>query len=206
MNVLERIKMRNKFFYIVFSVSILLGNIVPTLAKTPYHRVLSCKMASGDKIILKVIHITDNQKYFLNGDKPFLEINGKTHLAFANSIRDDMVGDIYLAKCVKHTLIFAMGQVSAYLSGVAIRQNPVTHQYERIYFAEKALPHWLYFKNNEWGIIIPNIGYETDKQYLVYTYKRGKNQPELQHNMKGLNTFPVPKKSLIRIPIPKDLQ
>lgn len=206
MNVLERIKMRNKFFYIVFSVSILLGNIPPTLAKTPYHRVLSCKMASGDKIILKVIHITDNQKYFLNGDKPFLEINGKTHLAFANSIRDDMVGDIYLAKCVKHTLIFAMGQVSAYLSGVAIRQNPVTHQYERIYFAEKALPHWLYFKNNEWGIIIPNIGYETDKQYLVYTYKRGKNQPEQQDNMKGSNHFPVPKNRLIRIPVPKDLQ
>lgn len=138
--------MRDNFFYIVFSVSILLGNIAPTLAKTPYHRVLSCKMASGDKVVLKVIHITNNTKYFLNSDKPFLEINDKTHLAFANSIRDDMVGDIYLAKCVKHTLIFAMGQISAYLSGIAIRQNPITHKYECIYYAEKARPEWLYLK------------------------------------------------------------
>lgn len=199
MNVLERIKMRNKFFYIVFSVSILLGNIPPTLAKTPYHRVLSCKMASGANVLLKILHPID-------GDKPYLEINGKTSLAFDKDDTYGFVTELLLTKCIQHTLIVTMDMGSPYLRGLAIRQNPVTHQYERIYFAEKALPHWLYFKNNEWGIIIPNIGYETDKQYLVYTYKRGKNQPEQQHNMKGLNTFPVPKKSLIRIPIPKDLQ
>lgn len=67
-----------------------------------------------------------------------------------------------------------MGQVSAYLSGIPIRQNPATYQYERIYFAEKALPHWLYFKNNQWGVIIPNIGYVTDKISSLYLSKRKK--------------------------------
>lgn len=199
MNVLERIRMRDNFFYIVFSISILLGNIVPTLAKTPYHRVLSCKMASGANVLLKILHPID-------GDKPYLEINGKTSLAFNKDVTYGGVTEVLQIQCIQHTLIFTIDIGSPYPRGFAIRQNPVTHQYERIYFAEKALPHWLYFKNNEWGIIIPNIGYETDKQYLVYTYKRGKNQPEQQDNMKGLNTFPVPKKSLIRIPVPKDLQ
>jgi len=68
------------------------------------------------------------------------------------------------------------------------------------------LPHWLYFKKDEWGVIIPNIGYETDKKYLVYVYKRGKKQPELQENMTPMNKLPVPKKDLIRIPLPKEWQ
>lgn len=199
MNVLERIRMRDNFFYIVFSISILLGNIVPTLAKTPYHRVLSCKMASGAEIILKILHPID-------GDKPYLEINGKTSLAFNKDVTYGGVTEVLQIQCIQHTLIFTIDIGSPYPRGFAIRQNPVTHQYERIYFAEKALPHWLYFKNNEWGIIIPNIenGYEVGKKYLIHFYNSGKNQPELQHNMKGSNHFPVPKKRLIRIP--KDLQ
>ncbi|CAI3959096.1 hypothetical protein [Commensalibacter communis] len=200
--------MKRLFYYItiLLFIVILTENNSFANSRQQYHSVLSCKMTSGNQITLKVLHITDNKDYFSNGDKPFFEIKRKINLAFTNSIRDDFVGEIYFVQCIKETLIFAMGQVSPYLSGIAIRQNPITHQYERLYFAEKALPHWLYFKNNEWGVIIPNIGYETDKKYLVYTFKSGKNQPELQQKMIPMNHFPVPKKDLIRIPLPKGMQ
>ncbi|AOK15811.1 MULTISPECIES: hypothetical protein [Burkholderia cepacia complex] len=72
---------------------------------------------------------------------------------------------------------FALEYGPPYLKGVAIRRNPQTHRDERIYFAEKALPKWLYLGSQEMLVVIPNIGHETDKKYLVYHYVAGRGQP-----------------------------
>jgi len=110
--------------------------------------------------------------------------------------RTDFVGHIALAKCVGKTLIFALNYGPPYLKGVAIRQNPVTHADERIYFAEKALPRWLYSGRKEMLVIIPNEGDETDKKYLVYRYEAGKGQPD---ESTPTDQLPVALRDLIRI-------
>ncbi|MGV2293107.1 hypothetical protein AAHK20_30665 [Trinickia sp. YCB016] len=88
------------------------------------------------------------------------------------------VGNVALARCVGGALVFALEYGPPYLKGVAIRRNPKTHADERIYFAEKALPRWLYLSNQEMLVVIPNEGHETDKKYLVYQYVSGKGQPD----------------------------
>jgi len=208
--------MRHKIYFIIlfFGVINLADCKIFAHPKSQYHTVISCKMTSGDRVILKNLQPIgnyayleiDGKEYLADGDKPYIEINGKTSLAFDKDETYGIVTELVLTKCIQHTLIFALSIGSPYPRGFAIQQNSSTHQYERIYFAEKALPHWLYFKKDEWGVIIPNIGYETDKKYLVYVYKRGKKQPELQENMTPMNKLPVPKKDLIRIPLPKEWQ
>jgi hypothetical protein len=49
-----------------------------------------------------------------------------------------------------------------------VRKNPTSHAVERIDFAEKALPRWLYLNRAEMRLIIPNIGNEVSSKYLVY--------------------------------------
>jgi hypothetical protein len=152
--------------------------------------VLSCVLEDGSRAKL------ETSSHGLDGDSLFVQVGGKTERAFLDMPRTDFVGHIALAKCVGKTLIFALNYGPPYLKGVAIRQNPVTHADERIYFAEKALPRWLYSGRKEMLVIIPNEGDETDKKYLVYRYEAGKGQPD---ESTPTDQLPVALRDLIRI-------
>jgi hypothetical protein len=103
------------------------------------------------------------------------------------------VGNVALARCVGGALVFALEQA---LKGVAIRRNPQTHADERIYFAEKALPGWLYLSNQKMLVVIPNEGHETDKKYLVYQYVSGNGQPD---ESTATDQLPVPPHALLPV-------
>ncbi|CAI3959113.1 hypothetical protein [Commensalibacter communis] len=209
--------MKYSYFLIFFlGMVLLISNKAFANSRQQYRSVISCKMTGGDKVILKKLEPIgnnayleiDGKEYLATGDKPYLEINGKTSLAFDKDITYGEWTELILVRCIRHTLVVIMDFGSPYPRGLAIRQNPITHQYERIDFGQKSLPTALYFKNNEWGVILPNIenGYYVGKKYLIHFYKAGKNLSGKQDHMKGTNSFPVPKKDLVYIPLPKEYQ
>lgn len=165
---------------------------VPAVAApdTPQRIVMSCPLASRNRVILKA------ESHGVDGDELFVEADGKTTRAFLDMPESDFVGRIVLAKCIDNTLIFVLEYGSPYLKGVAIRDNPKSHLEERIYFAEKALPRWLYLGDAEMMVVIPNAGHESNKKNLVYKYISGKGQPEESSAMNGL---PVSQRKLIPV-------
>ncbi|WP_242538972.1 hypothetical protein [Trinickia acidisoli] len=136
------------------------------------HTITSCVLADGTRATLKAESRGDD------GDALFVDEGGKTQPAFLDMPDTQFVGHVALARCVGGVLIFALEYGPPYLKGVAIRRNPQTHADERIYFAEKSLPKWLYLSNQKMLVVIPNTGHETDKKYLVYQYVAGKGQPD----------------------------
>jgi hypothetical protein len=161
---------------------------------TPSRTVLSCPLAGGDHVTLKAAAHGFTGK---EGDDLFVETGAKTGRAFLDMPDADFHGSIALAACIHNTLIFAIDYGPPYLKGVAIRRNPGTRAIERLYFSEKALPHWLFEDDRRMLVIIPNIGYETSEKYLVYEYSSGKGQTE-----DGTPTNKLPKSMQQLIPIP----
>ncbi|EDZ99906.1 conserved hypothetical protein [Burkholderia sp. H160] len=159
----------------------------------PLRTVLSCPLAGGDNATLKAIaHGLKGAE----GDDLFVETGGKTERAFLDMPDTDFRGRIVLASCIHNTLIFAINYGPPYLKGVAIRGNPKSHAIERLYFSEKALPRWLFEDEKRMLVIVPNIGYETDKRYLVYEYVSGKGQSDAST---PVNKLPKPMRQLIQI-------
>jgi hypothetical protein len=134
--------------------------------------VLSCVFSDGTHAMLKA------QSHDEEGDELFIDLGGKTNRAFLDMPDQAFVGQVKLAKCVDHVLVFALAYGPPYLKGEAIRSNPQSRAIERIYFAEKTLPRWLYASNTEMLLVIPNTGNETPKKYLIYRYETGKGQPD----------------------------
>lgn len=153
-------------------------------------QVLSCPLADGSRIAL------DARSHGLDGDALFVRRGRKTGRAFLDMPETDFVGRIALSRCVGKTLVFVLDYGSPYLKGVAIRLNPVTHVEERIYFAEKALPRWLYSRRGEMWVIIPNEGGETDGKYLVYRYSGSKGRPS---ESTPADRLPLAPRDLVRI-------
>jgi hypothetical protein len=159
---------------------------IPTKLRT----VMSCPPADGTRATLKAEPHGDD------GDALFVDEAGKTQPAFLDMPDTQFVGNVALARCVGGALVFALEYGPPYLKGVAIRRNPQTHADERIYFAEKALPKWLYLSNQEMLVVIPNEGHETDKKYLVYQYVSGKGQSD---QSTATDQLPVPPHALLPV-------
>ncbi|WP_374401701.1 hypothetical protein [Niveibacterium sp.] len=149
-----------------------LGLIAVPVAAAPPRPILSCPMADGTRAILLA------QSHGLDGKSLFLQIDGKTAPAFQDMPDTEFVGDVVLAKCADKTIVFALNYGPPYQKGIALRKNPVSHAEERLYFAEKALPRWLYTSDRDMLVVIPNEGFETDQKYLVYRFNAGQGQPE----------------------------
>lgn len=160
----------------------------------PLRVVLSCPLAGGGRATLKAI----SRGY--EADELFVEINGKTERAFLDMPNDEFLGQVALSSCVHNTLIFALEYGPPYLKGVAIRSNLKTRTIEHLYFSEKALPRWLYLSDDLMQIIIPNVGFEVSKKYIVYEYISGKGQPE---ESTSTDMLPESRRKLIEIPAPK---
>ena len=150
---------------------LLLSLVVLPVAAAQPKPILACPMADGTKVILLA------QSHGLDGKSLLLKVDGKTTPAFQDMPDTEFVGEVVLAKCANRAMVFALNYGPPYLKGVALRKNPVSHAKERIYFAEKALPRWLYTSDEEMLIVIPNVGLETDRKYLVYRYDAGRGQP-----------------------------
>jgi hypothetical protein len=137
----------------------------------PLKPILTCPLADNAQVSLLAEPAEDGQRLFI-------KIDGKTHIAFTDMPESDFVGRIVLAKCVSSSLIFALEYGSPYMKGVALRKNPVTHTVEQIDFSEKALPRWLYLGPRQMRLVIPNEGYEVSSKFLLYDYVAGKAQSD----------------------------
>ncbi|WDD93609.1 hypothetical protein Bsp3421_003700 [Burkholderia sp. FERM BP-3421] len=152
--------------------------------------VTSCTLADGTHATLKA------EPHGEDGEALFVDEGGEAKPAFLDMPDTQFVGQIALARCVDGVLVFALAYGPPYLKGVAIRRNPQTHADERLYFAEKALPKWLYLSDKEMLVVIPNIGHETEKKYLVYRYVAGKGQPD---ESAATDTLPASAKALLPV-------
>ncbi|WPN55498.1 hypothetical protein [Pseudomonas sp. P9_31] len=137
----------------------------------PLQTILTCPLADST-------HVSLLAESDVEGQRLFIELDGKTQIAFTDMPKSDFIGRIVLAKCAASSLIFALEYGSPYMKGVVLRKNPVSHTVERIDFAEKALPRWLYLGREQIRLVIPNIGYEVSAKFLVYDYVAGKGQLE----------------------------
>lgn len=133
--------------------------------------ILNCPLSDGTNASLLAETDAEGQRLRLNLDK-------KIQPAFTDMPDSDFVGEVVLAKCASSSLIFVMDYGSPYLKGVVLRKNPVSHSIERIDFAEKALPHYLYLGQKQMRLVIPNIGNEVSTKFLIYDYVSGKGQPD----------------------------
>ncbi|MBK5529282.1 hypothetical protein JFT91_17625 [Pseudomonas sp. TH08] len=141
---------------------------------------LTCPLSDGTKIALLATSNADGQRLFVKFD-------GKIETAFTDMPDEDFVGDVMLAKCAGATLIFALNYGSPYTKGVVLRKNPASGVLERIDFAEKALPRFLYLSTGQMRLVIPNEGYEVPEKYLVYDSFARKGQPD---ELQGFDVLP----------------
>lgn len=158
-----------------------------TVAAAPLTTVRTCLLDGGARISLLAEPGVDGNRFYLR-------INDNVGKAFTDMPESDFVGTIALSTCVDHVLVFAISYGPPYLKGVAVRQNPVSHVTERIDFAEKALPRWLYLSPTAMQLVIPNIGNEVSSKYLVYgliAEKESANEASARNTLPDKSGFKV---------------
>ncbi len=156
----------------------------------PLRTIKSCTMADGTPVALKA------ESHGEDGVALYVDEEGKAQPAFTDMSNTDLVGNVALAQCVHGALIFALDYGPPYRKGAVIRRNLQSHAEERIDFAEKALPRWLYLSDHEMLVVVPNLGGETDKKYIVYQFIAGKGQ--LEESM-ATDKLPVPGHELLPV-------
>lgn len=125
--------------------------------------VRSCRLEDGSQAVLLASHSID-------GKQLSLRVNRKLEAAFSDMPDVDFVGDVVLARCIHGALIYALNYGSPYIKGAVIRKRVGAKAIDRINFAEKALPRWLYLGRSDIRLVVPNIGYEVSSRYLVYEF------------------------------------
>lgn len=143
--------------------------------------VRSCRLEDGSQALLLASHSID-------GKRLSLRVNRKLDAAFSDMPDVDFVGEVMLARCIHGALIYALNYGSPYIKGAVIRKRVGAKAIDRINFAEKALPRWLYLGRSDMRLVVPNIGYEISSRYLVYEFSAQEGQPL---EVVGSNSLPV---------------
>ena len=102
----------------------------------------------------------------------YLRQNGSTRPFFED--RESSRGSSVQIACVgsHERALVVTGEFTAnFLQGFALRRNPANGVVERLDFAEKNRPAWLYLSPSETDVVIPTHGYgETNKKFIVYRH------------------------------------
>lgn len=131
--------------------------------------VRSCRLEDGSQALLLASHSIDGKQLSLRVDQ-------RSEAAFSDMPDVDFVGDVVLARCIHGALIYALNYGSPYIKGAVIRKRIGAKSIDRINFAEKALPRWLYLGRSDMRLVVPNIGYEISSRYLVYEFSAQEGQ------------------------------
>jgi len=151
----------------------------PVLAE-PEKTLVTCPLSDGTNASLLATSSAEGQRLFV-------KLGDQTETAFTDMPDADFVGEVVLAKCSASSLIYVMNYGSPYLKGAVLRKNPSNGAFERIDFAEKAMPGLLYLGAQQMRLVIPNEGYEVPSKFLVYDYTAKKGQSV---EPKGVDTLP----------------
>jgi hypothetical protein len=130
--------------------------------------VTSCDVggtASSRVDVIRDSKIADTYVYYLRQNssmRPFFEDKDSSR---GSSVQIACVGSHAPALVVT-------GEFTANaLQGFVLRRNPKNGVVERLDFAEKNRPAWLYLSPSETDVVIPTHGYgETNKKFVVYRH------------------------------------
>ncbi|MCP2010594.1 hypothetical protein L1274_004334 [Duganella sp. HSC-15S17] len=121
----------------------------------------------------------------------YLRQNGKRTPLFGEP--EQSRGSAVLAECVgkKIRALVVLGAFTAnFLQGFVLTYRPESGVPERMDFAEKNRPQWLYLSAHEIIVIIPTYGYgETSSKYAAYHHVPGRTDLD---RTDGINQLPSP--------------
>lgn len=133
--------------------------------------VASCEL--GGKMNSRVDVIRDSR--IADTHVYYLRQNGKNRPFFGD--KDNLRGSAVEIACVgrKARALVVTGEFTAnFLQGFVLSLNPKNGKVERLDFAEKNRPTWLYLSPSETTIVIPTNGYgETNKKFVAYRHSFG---------------------------------
>lgn len=150
----------------------LLGYWSASAFAAPRTSLLTCDLGGGKKAALL------GESHGIEGQSLFVAIDGNVSKAFPDFPDAEFVGNVVLAKCIDHALVFALNYGPPYLKGMAIRFNSSTSNVESVNSAEKALPTWIFTGSRGMLVVFPNKGNESGKRFIVYQFIAGQGQKD----------------------------
>lgn len=137
---------------------------------TPTKNIQTCEFYGGYKVQLV-------SRQTVDGDSLYLKFKEKIMNAFSDG-DDSNSGEVVLAKCINHALIFSLNYGSPYLKGCLITESKKTtnnqSSLDRQCFSEKNTPESVWFGKYNTLIVIYNssgIG-EWSGRYIIYDNAR----------------------------------
>ncbi|MDP3817236.1 hypothetical protein [Pseudomonas sp.] len=169
----------------LLSISILLILLPLSASAENLKAVENCLLGAGQSAQVAVLSaqpIADSAIYYLQQQQKLTPAFASAELSRGAAISIQCSGR-------EEKALVVSGEFSAnYLQGFALRYNSASHELERIDFAERNRPSWVYLNQSGMAVVFQNIGNESSKKYLVYQYISGKGQAEAAY---GTNRVPT---------------
>jgi hypothetical protein len=164
----------------------MLSVLLPLSASAENLKVVeSCLLGTGPSTQAAVLSdqpIADSAIYYLQQKQELSPVFASAEMSRGAAM------SIQCAGREEKTLVVSGEFSSNYLQGFALRYNSASHELERIDFAERNRPSWVYLNQSGMAVVFQNTGNESSKKYLVYQYISGKDQAEAAY---GTNKLPA---------------
>lgn len=150
-----------------------------------FNPVEQCTLGTAPSTQIKVVNaqpIADSAIYYLQQKQKHTPVFASAEMSRGAAMSIQCAGR-------EEKALVVSGEFSAnYLQGFALRYNSASHELERIDFAERNRPSWVYLNQSGMALVFQNTGNESSKKYLVYQYISGKGQAEAAY---GTNKMPT---------------
>ncbi|MDN7879249.1 hypothetical protein [Burkholderia aenigmatica] len=138
-------------------------------------RVLRCPLARDGTKSIEILTghpIAGTYLYYLkrNKESPVPVYSGDEDQSRGEGVKYECAGS------AEHVFVISGEFTSNYIQGVAIRYNVYAKEWERIDFSERARPTRIYLGRSGVLVVIPNLGNETSKKYIIYRYAADSGQ------------------------------
>lgn len=147
---------------------------------------LSCNVGTKVRTRVEVVRdaeIADTHIYYLRQGQETRPFFGSQEGSRGTAVRIECAGK------KQHALVISGEFNSNFIQGFVIARSPANGKLERLDFAEKSPPEWLYLGSSMTLIVVPTHGYgEASKKYVVYRHAAG-SQEDAQ--AVGVNTLPA---------------
>jgi hypothetical protein len=136
----------------------------------------TCSLGANNNSVVSIMKahpILDSNIYYLQQQQQ------KPHPVFQS--KEMSRGAEVLTLCAgqgEHVLIISGEFTSNYIQGFAVRYNVAANEFQRINFAERNRPKFIYLTENKMLVVFSNTPNESSKKYLIYQYISGKGQSE----------------------------
>lgn len=150
-----------------------------------FNPVENCTLGTAPSTQIEVVNaqlIADSAIYYLQQQQKQTPVFASAEMSRGAAM------SIQCAGREEKALVLSGEFSSNYLQGFALRYNSASHEWERIDFAERNRPSWVYLNQSGMAVVFQNTGNESSKKYLIYQYISGKGQAEAAY---GTNKVPT---------------